>query len=103
MNLTDLTPDDIQIEIGKLKAKGLNPKTIRNAHGLINAVISTYRPNLRLNTKLPQKIPYEANIFTETEMMKVWQAAKGNEFELPILFASWLGLRMSEYFGSSNR
>lgn len=99
MNLTDLTQDDIQIEIGKLKVAGLSPKTIRNAHGLINSVLKAYRPNLRLDTKLPQKIPYDARIFTEDEMQKVWNAAKGDLYELPILFASWLGLRMSEVRG----
>ena len=38
-------------------------------------------------------------IFTEEEMQKVWNAAKGTKYELPILLGSWMGLRMSEIRG----
>ena len=32
-------------------------------------------------------------------MKKVWNTAKGSKYELPILLASWMGLRMSEIRG----
>lgn len=46
---------DIQTEINRL-AKELSPKTVRNRHGFISAVLSVYNPSLKINTTLPQKI-----------------------------------------------
>ena len=99
INISDLTQTDVQIAVGNEAVDGKSPKTIRNAHGLLAAVLDQYRPNFHLNTRLPQKEKYEAVIFTEDEIKKVWQAAKGTTHELPILLASWLGLRMSEIRG----
>ena len=99
INLSDLSQGDIQMAVGIDSVSGKSPKTIRNAHGLLSAVLREYRPNFVLQTRLPQKKKYEARILTEDEMKKVWQAAKGSEYELPILLASWLGLRMSEIRG----
>lgn len=99
INISDLTQTDVQLAVGNDSIDGKSPKTIRNAHGLLAAVLEQYRPNFHLNTRLPQKEKYEARIFTEDEMKKVWAAAKGTTYELPILLASWLGLRMSEIRG----
>lgn len=99
IKLKDLTQEDIQIAVSIDAINGKSPKTIRNAHGLLSAVLDIYRPGMRLNTTLPQKKKYEARIFTEEEMQKVWKASIGNKYALPILFASWLGLRMSEIRG----
>ena len=49
MRLSDITLDDIQIAIN---AEALNhsAKTVRNIHGLLSAVMGTYRPSLSLKT-----------------------------------------------------
>ena len=98
-NITDLTQGDIQLAVSNEALKGKSPKTIRNAHGLLNSVLEEFRPNFVTHTRLPEKQKAELRIFTEEEMQKVWQAAKGNKYELPILLASWMGLRMSEIRG----
>ena len=99
INLMKLTQSDIQAAVSIDAINGKSPKTIRNAHGLLSAVLDVYRPNFHLNTRLPQKKKYEIRIFTEDEMKKVWKESKGSNYELPILLASWLGLRMSEIRG----
>lgn len=99
LNISDLTQSDIQRAVSSDSMKGKSPKTIRNAHGLLTAVLDIYRPNFHLVTRLPQKEKKEMKILSEGEMAKVWRAAKGNTYELPILLASWLGLRMSEIRG----
>lgn len=99
LNVSDLTQADVQIAVSNDSVNGKSPKTIRNAHGLLAAVLDIYRPNFILKTRLPQNQKYEIRIFSEEEMKKVWQAAKGTKYELPILFASWMGLRMSEIRG----
>lgn len=50
----DITPVDVQQEINELSAKR-KPKTVRNYHGFISAVLGMYRPNLKLTTTLPKE------------------------------------------------
>lgn len=103
VNLSDLTSSDIQIAISNEAARGKSSKTIRNAHGLLSAVLDEYNPDFLYKTSLPQNKKTECRILTEEEMSKVWQAARGSKYELPILFASWLGMRMSEVRGVKYR
>lgn len=98
-NLSDLTQTDIQIAMNMLTANGKSPKTVKNACGLVSVVLKAYRPNFVFRVDLPQKEKKEIVIPTEEEMQKIWDAAKGSKYELPILFASWLGLRRSEIKG----
>lgn len=99
IKVSDLTQEDIQCAIGTDIARGVSPKTIRNAHGFLSAVLRVYRPQFVLITRLPQKKPKEAVIFTEEQMQAVWKGAEGTKYEIPILLASWLGLRLSEIKG----
>ena len=99
IKLSDLTQEDIQYAVGEDAAEGKSPKTIRNAHGLLSSTLKVYRPNFNLITRLPQKNKKEIVIFTEDEMKKVWKAAEGSTYELSILLASMLGLRLSEIKG----
>lgn len=99
INLTDLEQSDIQKAIVAEQAVGKSPKTIKNAHGLLTATLSEYRPKFRTESKLPKAAKTERDIFSEEDMQKVWQAAKGDKYELAILLASWFGLRMSEVRG----
>lgn len=98
-NINKLTQEDVQLSVNQDAARGIGPKTIRNAHGFLSIVLKMYRPRMTLSTTFPQKIPYHVNIHEEDEIRKVWLAAKGTEYELPILLACWLGLRMSEIRG----
>lgn len=99
INLTDLEQRDIQQAIVREQVLGKSPKTIKNAHGLLTATLREYRPKFHAEIKLPKVVKTERDIFSEEDMRKVWQAAKGDKYELPILLASWLGLRMSEVRG----
>lgn len=99
INLSDLTPADIQLAVSNEAINGKSAKTIRNAHGLLSAALDEYAPDFKAKTRLPQKQKNEIRIPSEDEMSKIWQAAKGSKYELSILFASWMGLRMSEIRG----
>ncbi len=99
INLSDLSQSDVQMAVSQDSAAGKSPKTIRNAHGLLAAVLDEYRPTFILKTTLPQKEKSDIRILTEREMQLVWDESKGSKYELPILLASWLGLRMSEIRG----
>lgn len=72
------------------------PKSVRNIHGLLSAVLREYYPDLRLNTTLPQKQRTEQRYLEPEEIGVLMNAIKGDEMEVPILLALWLSLRSSE-------
>ena len=93
-NISDITGMDIQREINNL-AKDRSPKTVRNYHGFISSVMKTFRPNLIINTTLPQKLKREPYIPTDEDVKRILQAAKETNYEVPIMLACF-GLRRSE-------
>lgn len=99
INITELTQEDVQRAINADVKRGINPKTIRNAHGFLSSILNFYRPDFHLTTVLPQKRPYNVHIPEESDIQKIYAACKGTDYELPILLGCWLGLRMSEIRG----
>ena len=98
IRLPELTQEMVQREINRM-SKEKSPKSVRNAHGLLSAALSVYRPNLVLRTTLPQKKRYEAAIPSGEDIEKILKSAEGTRMELPVLLAIWLGLRASEIRG----
>ena len=94
INIHDVTALDIQTEINRL-AKDHSPKTVRNYHGFISAVLGTFCPNLKICTTLPQKVKNEPYIPSDEDIKRILECAKGTEFEIPIILACY-GLRRSE-------
>ncbi len=76
-------------------AKGHSPKTVRNYHGFISAVLGTFCPNLKISTTLPQKIKNEPYIPSDEDVRRILERAKGTEYEIPLVLACY-GLRRSE-------
>lgn len=92
--LSKLTSVMIQNAVNSLAATH-SPKTVRNAHGLLSAVLKAYYPNFQLNTRLPQKVKPQYVIPTTQEISQLLALA-GDEIRVPILLASQGGLRRSE-------
>jgi integrase len=93
--LKDITQEDIQIAINKM-AIDHSPKSVRNAHGLLSAVLNTYHPALQLYTRLPQKEKPDTVIPTEDEVNALLKAAEGKHLHRAILLAAVGTLRRSE-------
>lgn len=94
IKLSKLTPELVQIAVNDM-AVNHSSKTVRNAHGLLSAVLKMYRPQFVLNTRLPQKVKTEPTIPTTEDINKLLAAA--NDFiRVPILLASSGSLRRSE-------
>lgn len=98
VRLAELTQEMIQRYINRI-ARDHSPKTVKNAHGLLSATLSVYRPEMVLRTTLPQKEKKEIQIPTMTEVQFLAERVKGTRFELPFLLAAWMGLRTSEIRG----
>ena len=98
IRLSDLTQETIQRAVNRM-ARDKSPKSVRNAHGLLSAVLSVYRPNMVLRTTLPQRQVIEASVPDDNQITMIVQGCIGTKAELPILLAIWLGLRASEIRG----
>lgn len=95
MKLSTIT----QIEIQKLindYSVDHKPKTVRNAHGFISAVLRQYRPEMVLSTTLPQKIENKAYIPNEDDIRRILDASKNDPFYHIAFQLGVMGLRRSE-------
>lgn len=81
------------------RTRTLSPKSVRNIHGLLSAVLAEYCPGLRLNTTLPQKQVTEQAVLEPEEIAALLRAVDGTEMEIPVLLAVWLCMRSSEITG----
>lgn len=95
--LHDITQADVQFEI-KTFSQGRAPKTVRNQHGFISAVLKMFRPSFGLATRLPQKKKYKHYVPTEKEVKQILDASKGSPYHIGFQLAV-LGLRRSEICG----
>ena len=95
-NLGDICADMGRPDAQKIVSafSDMSQKTIRNRMGLISAAVRFAGYNMPPVT-YPQKKKVETHIPTETEMLKVMQAAAGTEMEIPIALGM-MGLRRGE-------
>lgn len=94
LRLSDIS----QIEINKLVNElsiEKSPKTVRNYHGFLTAVLGTFRPEFKISTTLPQKVKSEPYTPSQTEVKRVLAALRNTPYEIPITLACY-GLRRSE-------
>lgn len=95
IKVSDLTQEIIQKEINK-ESQTHSPKTVRNMHGLISAVLGVYRPDFALNTDLPKKVRQKIYVPSNEEIQKIITYAKNDVMEIPILLAAFGPLRRGE-------
>lgn len=95
INIQNLNQADIQRTINQEAIKH-SPKTVRNIHGLITAVLRTYRPDLIVRTVLPAKVRPELHIPSDEEIKILLNAVKDTELELPVLLAAFGPMRRGE-------
>lgn len=105
LKLNRLTPQLIQQAINEEakpyidengKCRTRTPKTIRNIHGLLSAVLGEYYPSLTLHTTLPQRELKEQRILEPEQIAILLAAVEGDVMELPVLMGVWLCMRQSE-------
>lgn len=92
--LSQLTREIIQTAVNEISAVN-SPKTVRNKYNLLASVLKAYRPDLRLNIRLPQKKKSPVHIHTE-ETIHLLLTHADDRLRVPILLAAFGGLRRSE-------
>lgn len=90
-----ITQEDVQRSIN-LESLRHSPKTIRNTHGLISAVLAEYRPNFALNTSLPEKVRPNLYVPSDSDIQKLVAYISGTDMELPVLLAAFGPMRRGE-------
>lgn len=95
--ICDLTQDVIQSFINE-KSKNHSPKTVRNIHGIICAVMARYFPDKALKTVLPKKVRPSLYIPSDNEIKALISYVQQNdpEMEVPILLAAFGPMRRGE-------
>lgn len=97
MKISDIEQEHVQEVISDL-SKTKSPKTVRNYHGLISAVLGS---NLHLNTTMPQRIQPELYIPSDNEIKALVKAVKDTELEIPVLLGAFCMMRRGEICGLS--
>ena len=95
IDVGSITQDDIQAVINKWSVT-LSPKSVRNIHGFISAVLRKYRPDFALRTVLPKKVRPELYVPSDDDIKRLMAFCEGSEMELPILLAAFGPMRRGE-------
>ena len=73
--IAQITQQDIQLEINRY-ASNHAPKSTRNLHAFISAVLGQFRPNMVIRTTLPQKVVNERYTPSEDDIRRILDASK---------------------------
>lgn len=93
-DIGEITQFDIQNEIN-IYSKNHSPKTVRNYHSFISAVIGLFREDMVLNTRLPMNVKRTPYIPTREDVRAILDASYGSNYEVALKLACY-GLRRSE-------
>jgi integrase len=95
LRLSRITQEAVQSAVNVMAADH-SPKSVRNAHGLLSAVLRMFAPEIVLNTRLPQPRKAEIYVPTELEVENLVRSIRGSELEKAVLLAAFGSLRRSE-------
>lgn len=95
LRLSQLTQERVQSAVNVMSADH-SPKSVRNAHGLLSAVLRMFAPEITLNTRLPQAKRADIYVPTEQEVENLIRAIRGTELEKAVLLAAFGSMRRSE-------
>lgn len=100
IKLSEITNDDVQRWVNGF-AKDHSPKTVKNAYGLIRAVLDTFAPDIRLRITLPQAVPHKLYVPSDGDIKAVIEyfIANDKDMELAVYLAAFGTLRRSEVCG----
>ena len=94
--ITKLTTPTVQLWISDLSRRGLSPKSIRNAYGLLSATIDMFAPDIRLKVTLPARKKPELYCPSDQDIKRLLEAVNDPELYLAILLAAFGPMRRGE-------
>lgn len=96
VHLRDINQEVVQQAINQDIDQGHSPKTVRNHHGLISAILGEYRPDLRLRTVLPKKVRAKIYVPSDADVQALIKHVAGTVMEIPVLLAAFGPMRRGE-------
>lgn len=94
IRISDLDQISINKLVNEISVKK-SPKTVRDYHGFISAVLGTFKPEMKIYTKLPQKVKNEPYTPSQDDVKQILKEISGTPLEIPITLACY-GMRRSE-------
>ncbi len=73
-----------------------SPKTVRNAYGLLSAVLEMYKPDIRLKVKMPAKKRSELYTPSDDDIKQLLNHISGTELEIAVMLSAFCTLRRGE-------
>lgn len=98
IKLCDLTQPDVQRAVFH-DSRRYAAKSIHNAHGLLSAALSSYMPDFRLKTNLPQIVDPDVVVPEDEDIDRLMAEIEGTWMESAILLGACCGMRRSEICG----
>ncbi len=97
IKISKITNADIQQWVNDFSISH-SPKTVKNAYGLIRAVLDTFAPDLHLHVTLPQNIPHQLYVPSDDDIKALLKYFNENDtdMELAVYLAAFGTLRRSE-------
>jgi integrase len=95
LKLSEITQERVQSAIN-IEAAAHSPKSVRNAHGLLSAVLAMYAPDISLHTTLPQRRKQELYVPSNDDIKVLMSKIAGTELEKAVMLAAFGSLRRSE-------
>lgn len=95
VHVDEITREQVQVAINQ-EAMSHSPKTVRNIHGFLTAVLQVYRPDFVLHTTLPQKKKASVDIPTEEEVKRLFDMTEETDLYIPVLLGAVCGMRRGE-------
>lgn len=95
--LKSFTTDLVQSWINEY-ATDHSPKSVRNAHGLLSAVLDTFAPEINFRSTLPQQIKKDLYVPSDDDIKALlsYFAVKDKDMEIAVYLAAFGTLRRSE-------
>ena len=94
-NINQISQQDIQFFINDYSVNHA-PKTVRNVHAFISAVLKQFRPNMAIHTTLPQKRQHESYTPSEDDIKRILDESKDDHINHIVFQLGCMGLRRSE-------
>lgn len=98
IKLCDLSQPDVQRAVSH-DSRRYAAKSIHNAHGLLSAALSSYLPDFRLKTNLPQMVDPDVIVPEDEDIDRLMAEVEGTWMESAILLGACCGMRRSEICG----
>lgn len=93
-DITEIDTFQVQRLVNEYAASH-SPKTVRNLHSFVLAVIRLFIPEVNISTTLPQKVRKEPYAPSKEDISKLFEYTKGSEYYVAFKLAA-LSLRCSE-------